>query len=116
MTLAGRDRAKGLIVIKPLPDPDEDDDRQIAGMTLEEIARAIGGAYTPTQLPGFLLDSGIPESSLPLADERDKWSYVLAVFEGLHDGGCAARRVLRGFIGNWLENLTSSAHDRVPLS
>lgn len=104
LTLAGRDRARGRVVIRPLPSPEEDDDRAIAGMTLEEIARAIGDTYTAAQLPRFLLDSGIPEELLPPEVSHSKWAYVLEVFERLHDGGSAARRALREFIGRWLEN------------
>jgi uncharacterized protein (TIGR02391 family) len=104
LTLAGRDRARGRIVMRPLPDPDEDDDRPIAGMTLEEIARAVGDAYTGGQLPRFLLDSGIPDEFLLGQVSGSKWTYVLDVFERLHDGGSAARRALREFIGSWLEN------------
>jgi uncharacterized protein (TIGR02391 family) len=104
LTLAGRDRARGRVVMNPLPNSDEDDDRQIAGMTLEEIARSIGDSYTPSQLPRFLLDSGIPKEYLAPTDASDKWLYVLVVFERLHDGGSAARRSLREFIGKWLEN------------
>jgi uncharacterized protein (TIGR02391 family) len=104
LTLAGRDRARGRVVMNPLPNPDEDDDRQIAGMSLEEIARSIGDSYTPSQLPRFLLDSGIPEEYLAPTDASDKWVYVLVVFERLHDGGSAARGSLREFIGKWLEN------------
>lgn len=104
LTLAGRDRARGRVVLAQLPDPDEDDDRLITGMTLEEIARVIGDAFTPSQLPRFLRDSGIPEEYLGPVEEQDNWSYTLVVFERLHDGGSAARRVLREFIGRWLED------------
>jgi hypothetical protein len=104
LTLAGRDRARGRVVIKPLPDPDQDDDRLIAGMTLEEVARAIGDSFTASQLPRFLRDSGVPEDFVTAVGGEDNWEYVLAVFERLHDGGSAARRVLRQFLGQWLEN------------
>jgi uncharacterized protein (TIGR02391 family) len=104
LTLAGRDRARGRVVIKPLPDPDEDDDRLIAGMTLEEVARAIGDSFTASQLARFLRDSGIPEDCLTDVGGEDNWAYVLAIFESLHDGGSDARRVLRRFLGHWLEN------------
>jgi uncharacterized protein (TIGR02391 family) len=103
LELAGRDRALGRQVYRPLPDPDEDDDRPIAGMTLEEIARAIGDVYVGTQIPRFLHDSGIPDSYIP-DFAGSKWEYLLAVFVDLHDGGSAARRALREFIGRWLEH------------
>jgi uncharacterized protein (TIGR02391 family) len=73
-------------------------------MTLEEIARAVGDTYTESQLPRYLLDSGIPERFISVeAASYNKWEYVLAVFEALHDGGSEARRALRQFIGGWLE-------------
>ncbi len=102
-TLAGRDRVRGRVIQRPLPDPDEDDDRLISGMTLEEIARAIAETYTDRQLPRNLGDSGIPTEFLTAETNQPKWEYVMAVLERLHDGGSAARRTLREFIGGWLE-------------
>lgn len=104
LTLAGRDRARGRVIIRPLQDPEEDDDRPIAGMTLEEIARAIGDTYTASQLPRFLVDSGIPEEYVPPPANESKWAYLMGVFEQVHDGGSSSRRVLRAFLGRWLEN------------
>jgi uncharacterized protein (TIGR02391 family) len=103
LTLDGRDRACGRVIQRPLPDPDEDDDRPITGMTLEEIARAIGDTYTAPQLPRYLHESGIAEGFIPAEVPGSKWEYVLGVFEALHDGGSSARRALRTFIGGWLE-------------
>ncbi len=103
LTLDGRDRARGREICRPLPDPDEDDDRPITGMTLEEVARAIGDTYTAAQLPRYLRESGIPEQFIPPEAAGNKWEYVLGVFETLHDDGSAARRALRQFIGGWLE-------------
>ena len=103
LTLSGRDRARGRIIERALPDPDEDDGRPIAGMTLEEIARVIGGTYTGQQLPKYLHDSGIPDESIPAEMVGSKWEYVLDVFERLHEGGSASRRLLREFLGGWIE-------------
>jgi hypothetical protein len=102
LTIPGRDRARGRVVQRPLPDPDEDDDRHITGMTLEEIARSIGETYTGSQLPRHLRESGVPEEFIP-EFSGSKWEYVLGISEALHDGGSSARRVLREFIGGWLE-------------
>ncbi len=103
VTIAGRDRARGREIRRPLPDPDEDDDRPITGMTLEEIARSIGETYTGSQLPRYLRESGVPEEFIALELSGSKWEYVLGILEALHDGGSAARRALRQFIGGWLE-------------
>lgn len=102
LTLDGRDRALGRVVEQPWPDPDEDDGRPITGMTLEEIARDLADTYTPAQMPRYLADSGIPNDALA-GDPEKRWAYVLAVFERLLEGGSQARRVLRQFIGGWLE-------------
>lgn len=101
LTLAGRDRARGRVILTELPDADEDDGRIITGLTLEEIARSIGGTYTPAQLPRYLRDSGIPPEAVPSSVTGDKWSYVLDILSALHEGGSDARRVLRNFIGGW---------------
>jgi uncharacterized protein (TIGR02391 family) len=103
LTLDGRDRARGRIIQRPLPDPDDDDDRLISGMTLEEVARAVADTYTDRQLPRYLSDSGVPTEFLTVVDGQSKWEYVMAVLERLHDGGSAARRTLREFVGGWLE-------------
>jgi hypothetical protein len=102
LTLAGRDRARGRVVLLPLQDPDEDDGRHIAGITLAEIAHAIGDSYLASQLPTFLLDSSVPPQFIPEESADNKWEYVRAVLIRLHDGGSDARRVLRTFIGQWL--------------
>ena len=103
LTLAGRDRARGRLIQVELPDPDEDDNRIITGLTMEEIARSIGDTYTAAQLPRYLRESGIPEGAVPEQVTEDKWQYVFRVLESLHEGGSAARRALREFIGGWLE-------------
>jgi len=103
LTLAGRDRARGRVIQIELPDPDEDDNRMITGLTMEEIARSIGDMYTPAQLPRYLRESGIPAEAVPDVVTGDKWQYVLNVLESLHEGGSAARRALRKFVGGWLE-------------
>jgi uncharacterized protein (TIGR02391 family) len=104
LTIEGRDRARGRVIMRPLPDPEEDDDRPIAGITLEEIARAIGDTYTGSQLPRFLLDSGVPAEYVSSFAGESKWAYLMSLFERLHEGGSASRRSLREFLSRWLEN------------
>ena len=104
LTIPGRDRAQGRVTVRPLPDPDEDDGRLIAGMTLEEIAREIGDTYTADQIPKFLADSGIPPEYVPINQGDSKWEYVLLILDRLDERGSASRRVLREFIGAWLDN------------
>jgi len=104
LTISGRDRARGREIITPLPDPDQDDGRMISGLVLEEIARSIADAFTDTQLAQFLVESGVPEELVPAAVAGAKWEYVRDVLVTLHDGGSAARRVLRTFIAAWLSD------------
>jgi uncharacterized protein (TIGR02391 family) len=104
LTLVGRDRARGLEILTRLPDPDQDDGRMITGLTLEEIAQSIGDTFTRSQLPTFFIDSGLPEDFMPTEVSGDKSQYVMSVFMSLHDGGSAARRSLRYFIGAWLSD------------
>lgn len=111
LTPSGRDRARGRVIQRPLPKPDEDDERPIAGMTLERIARAIGDTYSGGQLRKYLLDSGIPDDYIPSEVTGSKWEYVLDVFDRLHDGGSAARRALRDFLGGWVEGRHHLAPD-----
>lgn len=102
LTIAGRDRARGRIVVAPLPDPESDDGRMITGYTLEQIARAIAETYTTRQLPRFLRDAGIPSEFAREPENENKWEYVTRILEELLVGGSASRRVLRTFIGAWL--------------
>jgi len=115
LTIAGRDRARRREIVTPLADPDQDDRRLISGLTLEEIARGIADKFTASQLPTFFINSGVPEEFVPaaVAGDKDKWEYALSILEGLHNGGSAARRVLRAFIGAWLsDRLHESPSDR----
>jgi uncharacterized protein (TIGR02391 family) len=102
LTIPGRDRARGRVIITPLADPEQDDGRIITGYALEQIARALGETYTMGQLPRFLSDSGIPTEFIPEPRSESKWQYVLPILESLLVGGSAARRALRTFIGAWL--------------
>jgi hypothetical protein len=72
-------------------------------MTLEEVARSIADVYTGRQLPRYLEDSGVPARYLDWDEGQPKWEYVFSVLERLAEGGSAARRALREFIGGWLE-------------
>ncbi len=104
LTIAGRDRARGRLVLLPPPDPDEDDGRMITGATLDEIAKAISDTYSASQIPRYLVESGIPPELLPGDDpSAGKLNYVFTTLDTLQDGGSAARRALREFIGGWLD-------------
>ena len=114
LTLAGRDRARGQVVISPLPDPNQDDNRLIAGLTLELIARTIADTYTESQLPQFFMDSGVPSLYAPHEIGENTHAWVFSFLETMHNGGSEARRELRRFIGRYLSNqLGEPPSDRV---
>jgi uncharacterized protein (TIGR02391 family) len=103
LTLAGRDRARGIVIRIPHAHADEDDDRLIPGSTLEAIARAIADEYSDSQVPRFLRESGIPDEIAFQPWNVDRSEFVLGVFYQLSEGGAAYRRVLRTFIGQFLD-------------
>jgi hypothetical protein len=41
LTVAGQDRARGQMVVQPLPDPAEDDGRKLSNLILNELSAAI---------------------------------------------------------------------------
>lgn len=103
LTIAGRDRARGRLVIVEMDEEGEDDGRAIAGLTLERTARVIGDTYTGPQIVQFFIDSGIPPSETPQF-EGTKWKYVRDVLLSLLEGGADTRRSLRKFLGQWLSD------------
>lgn len=104
LTLDGRDRARGRLILKEPPDPLEDDGRLIAGLALESISRIIADSYTGSQLPHFLRESGLPASAVPHF-EGTKWVYVQEVLQDLLEDSSSSRRILRTFLGDWLEDM-----------
>jgi hypothetical protein len=117
LTVAGQDRARGIVVRQPLPNPDEDDNRPISALLLRQIAHAIAEEYSPEQILVFLDESGIPLNRLPLPDgtpdvRGDPGGFVCGVLFGLDEWGSEGRRVLRLFVGSWLDDrLISSPTD-----
>ncbi len=103
LTIDGRDRARGQIVRISLPKPDEDDGRMIATLTLEDVARSIGGVHAPFQAIQLLIEAGIsPEHDA--GDEGETWEKVLPIFVLLSVGTSGQRRELRHFLGAWLDD------------
>jgi hypothetical protein len=45
LTVKGQDRARGIVVKQPLPNPDEDDGRPISALILQQIAETIAREY-----------------------------------------------------------------------
>jgi len=103
LTTAGQDRARGRVVFQPPPDPSEDDGRPISRLILKQVAAAVEDEYRSDQLPDFLRESGIPLDRVPPqagTSEDD----VNAVLAALDRWGSEGRRILRSFLGRWLDD------------
>jgi hypothetical protein len=104
LTPAGRDRARGRVVIAPLPDPDEDDGRLISRLVLDQIVGAIEKQYSREQTVVFLEEAGIELDQIP-APAGYQPAGVLDVLVALDRwGGSPGRRTLRRFAGHWLDD------------
>lgn len=109
LTVKGQDRARGIRVVQLLPNPAEDDGRAISALILQQIASAIAEEYTPQQILVFVHEAGIPLDRLPLPEETpdvrsDRGGFVRGVLVGLDRWNSEGRRILREFIGSWLDD------------
>jgi uncharacterized protein (TIGR02391 family) len=114
LTIKGQDRARGIRVVQTLPSPEEDDGRQVSGLILQQIASAIAEEYTTShQILMFLTEGEIPLDHLPLPEgtpqvDADRAGFVYAVLIGLDMWGSEGRRILRSFIGAWIDDRMNS--------
>lgn len=109
LTVKGQDRARGIRVVQRLPRPDEDDGRPISVLVLQQIAYAVAEEYTPQQILVFLDDADIPLDRLPFPEQTpdvrgDPGGFVCGVLVGLDLWGSEGRRILRRFVGSWLDD------------
>jgi uncharacterized protein (TIGR02391 family) len=109
LTVKGQDRAHGMRVVQPLPNPDEDDDRAIPALVLQQLAYAIADEYRPEQILVFLDEADIPLDRLPFPEQTpdvrgEPGGFVCGVLIGLDQWGSEGRRILRSFIGSWLDD------------
>jgi hypothetical protein len=107
LTSTGRDQARGRWLTQPVPDSAEDDGRPISQLILAEVAESIEAGYRPAQRPIFFAESGVPLERIPQLPEGER-SNAAAVLSALDEWGSEGRRVLRGFLGSWLD-------DRLPI-
>jgi len=109
LTVKGQDRARGIVVKQPLPNPGEDDGRPISALILQQVAETIAKEYWPEQTLAFLDEAGIPLDRLPLPERTpdvrdDPGNFVCGVLIGLEMWGSEGRRILRRFVGSWLDD------------
>lgn len=110
LTVAGQDRARGRMVVQPLPNPDEDDGRKISGLTFRQIASAITDQYEPSDIADFLSEEGLLPSELPLPDDAARQD-AYQILTSLWRWGSEGRRLTRRFIGRWLNDQLLSGPD-----
>ena len=114
LTVKGQDRARGIRVVQPLPNPAEDDGRQISGLILQQIGAAIAEEYaTPNQVLQFLGEGGIPLDRLTFPEEApdiqtNRGDFVYAVLVALDMWSSEGRRSLRRFLGEFLDDRMNS--------
>ncbi len=104
LTVPGQDRARGIRIVEPLPDPDEDDDRPISSLILQQVGEAIEANYSREQLVTFLHESGVPLDGLPAVPANGRIDTVHSVLTALGQWGSEGRRILRRFVGSWLDD------------
>ena len=110
LTVEGQDRARGRVVVQPLPDPAGDDGRQLSNLIFKQIAAAITDEYAPDEVADFLAAEGIPPEELPLSEdmaEGDAYTILTALWRW----GSPGRRMTRQFIGRWLADRLPTGPD-----
>jgi uncharacterized protein (TIGR02391 family) len=102
LTPAGQDRARNRVVVLPPPDPDEDDGHDLSDLIIRQVGEAITHQYAPDQAVIFLGDEGIPPDWLALPDGTAEGN-VHAVLGTVWRAGSEGRRLVRRFLGRWLD-------------
>lgn len=103
LTVTGQDRALGRVVAQPPPDPAEDDGMMLSDLILGEVAGAITAQYAPDEVAVSLADEGIPRAQLPLPNDAGDGD-AHALLAALWRWGSGGRRMLRKFVGRWLDD------------
>jgi uncharacterized protein (TIGR02391 family) len=101
LTPFGHELASCRVYEREPPDPGEDDGKPITRLTLQRIVEIVAAAYDEPQLQAFLLDGGVPQEMIPpLGDDGGGLADLFSLF---NDGDSASRRILRHFLGRWLD-------------
>jgi uncharacterized protein (TIGR02391 family) len=109
LTPAGQDRARGQVVVQPLPDPDDDDGHQLSDLILRQIADGVVYQLDPIQAAMLLGEEGLPPAWLGevLGEDPPDPAAPGGVHNTLlftwHAGGSEGRRLVRRFLGRWID-------------
>jgi uncharacterized protein (TIGR02391 family) len=103
LSVEGQDRARGRVIVQPLPDPDDDDGRLLSDLTLRRIAAGLDEEYAPDQVSELLSDEEIPPAyfAVPEVQPHGPTHAILAT---LWRSGSDGRRRVRRFVGRWLDD------------
>ncbi len=110
LTVAGQDRARGRTVAQPVPDPAEDDGRQVSDLVIRQVAASITEQYAPDEVAVFLAEEGIPPAQMPFPEGTGPGE-ARAVLAALWRWGSEGRRMTRRFLGRWLDDCLLSGPD-----
>jgi hypothetical protein len=102
LTPAGQDRARNRAVVLPPPDPDEDDGHDLSDLVLRQVDDAVAREYAPDQVATFLEEQSLPPDWLVLHDGTDPGD-AHAILASVWRAGSMGRRLVRRFIGRWLD-------------
>jgi hypothetical protein len=101
LTPFGHDRARLRVYEQEPPYPGEDDGKSITRLSFQRIATILAAAYDEPHLESFLLDGGISQEMIPpLGLDGAGLADLFSVYNG---GDSSSRRVLRHFLGRWLD-------------
>jgi hypothetical protein len=78
-------------------------------LVLKQVAAAVETQYRADQVPIFLHESGVPLDRLPHPAVPD--GDVYGVLAALDQWGSEGRRILRQFLGSWLDDRLLSGPD-----
>jgi uncharacterized protein (TIGR02391 family) len=110
LTVTGQDRARGRTVAQPAPDPAEDDGRPISDLIVRQVTASITGQYAPDEVAVFLAEEGIPPAQMPLPDGTGPGN-AHVMLAALWRWGSEGRRMMRRFLGQWLDDCLLSGPD-----
>lgn len=110
LSVEGQDRARGRMIARSEPDPGEDDGRPISDLILRNISSEITDQYASDDTVVILREEGIPPRQMTMPDGIAP-DDVHAVLAAVWRWGSPGRKIIRRFLGRWLDNLLLTGPD-----
>jgi uncharacterized protein (TIGR02391 family) len=102
LTSDGQDRARGWMIERQLPSPEEDDGHELSDLILQQVAEIITSEYAADQRVTFLAEEDLPPEWLSLPDGTAP-DDVHAVLATTWRAASLGRDLVRRFLGRWLD-------------